>query len=136
MGHVLSFRIRVTTLTIKLGTPINIESNAFEAKTSLTSIIQNSGYAGLRELSQNTNPINNEKLVREDDRRTRRSQENMENVKKKKIEKLKSQKQFSSKGANLGLYKGPKGKHDESDENIAPSNSYLCSQPSNMSANK
>ena len=136
MDHIICFRIHVTTLTIKLGTPINIQSNAFEAKTSLTSIIQNAGYAGLRELSQNTNPINNEKLVREDDRRTRRSQENMTDVKKKKIEKLKSQKQFSSKGANLGLYKGPKGKHDESDENIAPSNSFLCSQTSNMSVNK
>ena len=135
-GPYYKFSRVVTTLTIILGTPINIESNAFEAKTSLTSIMQNSGYAGMRELSQNTNPINNEKLVREDDRRTRRSQENMENVKKKKIEKLKSQKQFAAKGANLGLYKGSKGKNDESDENIAPSSSYLCSQTFNMSANK
>ena len=53
--------------------------------------------------------------------------------KKKKIEKLKAQKQFSRKGPNLGLYKGQKGSHDPSDENIAPSNSYLCSQTSNMS---
>ena len=109
---------------------------AFEAKTSLTSIIQNSGYAGLRELSQNTNPINTEKLVKDNDRRTRRSRDNMTKVKQKKLEKLKSQKQFSSKGANLGLYKGRKGKNNPSDENIAPSESFLCSQTSNMSVNK
>ena len=67
---------------------------------------------------------------------TRRSRDNMTEVKKKKIEKLKSQKQFSSKGANLGLYKGQKGKNTPSDENIPPSDSFLCSQTSNMSVNK
>ena len=121
---------------MKLGTPINIQSNAFEAKTGLASIIQNAGYSGLRELSQNTNPVNTQKLVKEDDGRTRRSRDNMIESKKKKIEKLKAQKQFSKKGANLGLYKGQKGSHDPADENIAPSSSYLCSQTSNMSLKK
>ena len=87
-------------------------------------------------MSQNTNPINNDKLTHEDGRRTRRSQDNMLNVKKKKIEKLKSQKQFAQKGANLGLYKGRKGKQASPDENIAPSDTFLCSQTSNMSINK
>ena len=121
---------------MKLGTPINIQSNAFEAKTGLASIIQNAGYSGLRELSQNTNPINTQKLVKEDDGRTRRSRDNMIESKKKKIEKLKAQKQFSKKGANLGLYKGQKGKTDDSDENIAPSETFLCSQPTKMSTDK
>ena len=102
----------------------------------MTSIIQNSGYSGLREISQNTNPVNTERLVKEDDRRTRRSQDNMIDAKKKKIEKLKAQKQFSSKGADLGLYKGQKGSQNPSDENIAPSDTYLCSQASNMSIHK
>ena len=87
-------------------------------------------------MSQNTNPINNEKLAHEDGRRTRRSQDNMINVKKKKIEKLKSQKQFAKKGTDLGLYKGRKGKEVSPDENIAPSDTYLCSQTSNMSIHK
>ena len=102
----------------------------------MTSIIQNSGYSGLREISQNTNPVNTEKLVKEDDRRTRRSQDNMIEAKKKKIQKLKAQKQFSSKGAELGLYKGQKGSQDPSDENLPPSDTYLCSQASNMSIHK
>ena len=121
---------------MSLGTPINVLSNSFEAKTSLTSIIQNAGYSGLREISENTNPINTKKLVNEDDRQKRRSQDNMVNVKKKKIEKLKNQKQFAKKGANLGLYKGQKGKTDHPDENLAPSESFLCSQPSKMSTNQ
>ena len=60
----------------------------------------------------------------------------MIDAKKKKIEKLKAQKQFSSKGADLGLYKGQKGSQNPSDENIAPSDTYLCSQASNMSIHK
>ena len=127
---------RVETLTMSLGTPINVLSNQFEAKTSLTSIIQNAGYSGLREISENTNPVNTKKLVNDDDRQKRRSQDNMVNVKKKKIEKLKNQKQFAKKGSNLGLYKGQKGKTDDSDENIAPSETFLCSQPTKMSTDK
>ena len=80
--------------------------------------------------------MNTERLVKEDDRRTRRSQENMIDAKKKKIQKLKAQKQFSSKGAELGLYKGQKGSQDPSDENMAPSDTYLCSQTSNISIHK
>ena len=103
---------------------------------ALSSISQNAGHSGLREISENTNPINTQKLVNADDRQKRRSQDNMVNVKKKKIEKLKNQKQFAKKGSTLGLYKGQKGKTDDLDENKAPSETFLCSQPSKMSTNK
>ena len=116
-----------------LGTPINVTSDSFEAKMALSSITQNAGYSGLREISANTNPGNNEALVKIDDTRTRRSRDNMVEVKKKKVEKLRKQKQFTSKGANLSTYRGSKG--DDS-QNIAPSKSFLCSDTQNLSINK
>ena len=87
----------------------------------------------MRELSQNTNPLNTEVLVKNDDKRTRRSRDKMVYKKKKDIQRLKNQKQFSSKGKNLANYKGSAGTQDE---NETPSKSYLCSQPLNMSINK
>ena len=100
---------------------------------SLSSITQNAGFSGLREISRNTNPGNNESLVKTDDNRTRRSRDNMVEVKKKKVQKLKNQKQFTSKGAGLSTYKGSKG--DDS-QNIAPSKSFLCTNTHNLSLNK
>ena len=96
---------------------------------ALSSIVQNAGYSGLREISKNTNPANTECLVKSDDTRTRRSRDNMVEVKKKKIQKLKNQKQFSS----LSTYRGGKGTDNE---NVAPSKSFLCTEPHNMSLNK
>ena len=114
-----------------IGTPVHPLTNSFESKASLCSIIQNTGYAGLRELSQNTNPVNTELLVRNDDKRTRRSREKIVETKKKNVQRLRNQKQFASKGKNLATYKGAAGA--EKDENEAPSKSFLCSQASNMS---
>ena len=111
---------------------MNPLSNAFESKTSLCSIIQNSGYAGLREISQNTNPVNTEVLVKNDEKRTRRSRDKIVDSKKKYVRKLKNQKQFSSKGKSLATYKGSAGTQDE---NETPSKSFLCSQAANMSLN-
>ena len=51
-------------------------SDSFEAKMALSSITQNAGFSGLREISANTNPGNNEALVKIDDTRTRRSPNN------------------------------------------------------------
>ena len=96
---------------------------------ALSSISQNAGHSGLREISENTNPANTDALVKSDDTRTRRSRDNMVAVKKKKVEKLKKQKQFTSKKGGLATYKG--GKADNS-ENIAPSKSFLCSKTSNL----
>ena len=100
---------------------------------ALSSITQNAGYSGLREISANTNPGNDEALIKRDDTRTRRSRDNMVEVKKKKVEKLKKQKQFTSKGGNLSTYRGSKG--DDS-QNIAPSKSFLCTDTQNLSINK
>ena len=111
---------------------MNPLSNAFESKTSLCSIIQNSGYAGLREISKHTNPVNTKVLVKNDDKRTRRSREKIVDAKKKYVQKLKNQKQFTSKGKSLAYYKGSAGTQDE---NETPSKSFLCSQAANMSIN-
>ena len=115
-----------------LGDPINIESNQFEAKLALSSITQNAGYSGLRELSQSTNPENTNKLVKTDDDRTRRSRDNMDEVKKKKVQKLKQQKQYSS-AAGLSKYKGAKGNDKE---NTVPSKSFLCTKAKRLSLDK
>ena len=100
---------------------------------ALSSIIQNAGNSGLREISDNTNPANTQSLVKSDDTRTRRTRDNIVEVKKKKIQKLKKQKQLSSKGAGLSTYRGKKGNDDE---NTAPSNSFLCTEAHNLSLNK
>ena len=120
-----------------LGTPINITTDSFEAKMSQGSIMQNIGYDGLvTELSQGTNPVNQQSLIAKDSKRTRRSRENMTEVKKKKVEKIKKQKQFSSKGATLSQYRGPSSQNDENDENKPPSADFLCSKTLNLSLKK
>ena len=117
-----------------LGTPINIQTDSFEAKMSQGSIMQNIGYDGLvTELSQGTNSINQQSLIAKDSKRTRRSQDKMTDVKKKKVEKIKQQKQFSSKGASLSKYRG---QSNENDENKPPSADFLCSKTLNMSLKK
>ena len=117
-----------------LGTPINIQTDSFEAKMSQGSIMQNIGYEGLiTEFSQGTNPINQQSLIAKDSKRTRRSQDKMTEVKKKKIEKIKNQKQFNSKGASLSKYRG---QTNENDENKPPSADFLCSKTLNMSLKK
>ena len=114
-----------------LGTPINIQTDSFEAKMSQGSIMQNIGYDGLvTELSQGTNTTNQQSLIAKDSKRTRRSQDKMTDVKKKKIEKIKQQKQFSSKGASLSKYRG---QSNENDENKPPSADFLCTKTLNMS---
>ena len=120
-----------------LGTPINVQTDSFEAKMSQGSIIQNIGYDGLvTELSQATNLVNQQSLIAKDSKRTRRSQDKMTEVKKKKVEKIKQQKQFSSKGAALSQYRGRSGQNDENDENKPPSADFLCSKTLNMSLKK
>ena len=117
-----------------LGTPINIQTDSFEAKMSQGSIMQNIGYDGLvTEFSQGTNPTNQQSLIAKDSKRTRRSQDKMTDVKKKKIEKIKQQKQFSSKGASLSKYRG---QSNENDENKPPSADFLCTKTLNMSLKK
>ena len=96
--------------------------------------MQNIGYDGLvTELSQGTNPTNQQSLIAKDSKRTRRSQDKMTDVKKKKIEKIKQQKQFSSKGASLSKYRG---QSNENDENKPPSADFLCTKTLNMSLKK
>jgi len=113
-----------------IGDPINIESNQFEAKLALSSITQNAGYSGLREFSQDTNPVNTNALVKADDNRTRRSRDNMDEVKKQKVQKLKKQKQYSSAAKGLSTYKGKKG--DDKDK-TTPSKSFLCTKAKKLS---
>ena len=110
-----------------------MQSNLFEAQMALSSITQNAGFSGLREISENTNPGATDSLVKTDDTRTRRSRDNMVEVKKKKVQKLRNQKQFTSKGASLSTYKGSKG--DDS-ENVAPSKTFLCTKTHDLSINK
>ena len=51
-------------ITHELGTPINVRSNAFEARLSLAAIIQNCGFGELySEFSPDTNPMNTSKIV-------------------------------------------------------------------------
>lgn len=76
-------------------------TNSFESKASLCSIIQNTGYAGLRELSQNTNPVNTELLVRNDGKRTRRSREKIVDTKKKNAP---SKSFLCSKASNMSIH--------------------------------
>ena len=121
----------LTSFDLDLGDPINIESNHFEAKLALASITHNAGYSGLRELSQNTNPVATSTLVKRDDDRTRRSRDNMVETKKKKIQKLKNQKQFTSKAAGLSTYKGDKATANT--ENTAPSKTFLCTKARKLS---
>ena len=121
----------MTSFDLDLGDPINIESNHFEAKLALASITHNAGYSGLRELSQNTNPVATSSLVKRDDDRTRRSRDNMVETKKRKIQKLKNQKQFTSKAAGLSTYKGDKAV--ENTENTAPSKTFLCTKARKLS---
>ena len=96
--------------------------------------MQNIGYEGLvQELSQGTNPVNQNSLIAKDTKRTRRSQDKMTEVKKKKIEKVKQQKQFNTKGSSLSSYRG---KSSQNDENKAPSADFLCSKTLNMKLEK
>ena len=115
------------------GDPINIESNQFEAKLGLGSIIQNAGFSGIRDLSQNTNPENTAALLKTDENRTRRSRDNMDEVKKQKVQKLKKQKQYSSSTTGLSTYKGGKGNDDK---NTAPSKTFLCTKAKSLSLDK
>ena len=124
----------MTSFDLDLGDPINIESNRFEASLALGSIIQNAGYSGLRELSQNTNPIATNSLVKRDDDRTRRSRDNIIDNKKKKVEKLKNQKQFTSYTAGLSTYKGKKAV--DNTENTPPSKAFLCTKARKLSLDK
>ena len=124
----------MTSFDLDLGDPINIESNRFEASLALGSITQNAGYSGLRELSQNTNPIATKSLVKRDDDRTRRSRDKIVDNKKKKVEKLKNQKQFTSKTAGLSTYKGNKAV--DNTENTPPSKAFLCTKPRKLSLDK
>ena len=101
---------------------------------ALSSITQNAGHSGLRELSQGTNPVNTKSLVKRDDDRTRRSKDNMTDVKKKKVQKLRSQKQYNSKTAGLSTYRGNKA--DENSQNVPPSKSFLCTEARKLSLDK
>ena len=69
----------------------------------------------------------------QDSKRTRRSQEQMPDVKKKKIQRLKNQKQYSKKGAGLSKYRGNSG---ENDENMPPSDDFLCSKTQKLKLEK
>ena len=124
----------LTSFDLDLGDPINIESNHFEAKLALASITHNAGYSGLRELSQDTNPVATSSLVKRDDDRTRRSRDNMVENKKKKIQKLRNQKQFSSKTPELSTYKGDKAADNA--QNTAPSKAFLCTKAKKLSLDK
>ena len=74
-----------------LGTPINIQTDLFEAKMSQGSIMQNIGYEGLiTEFSQGTNPINQQSLIAKDSKRTWRSLDKMTDVKKKRKSRIKN----------------------------------------------
>ena len=44
-----------------------MQSNLFEAQMALSSITQNAGFSGLREISENTNPGATESLIKTDD---------------------------------------------------------------------
>ena len=113
------------------GTPINVESNHFEAKMAMASIQQNVGYSGmLQEISPNTSLVNSQTLVNSDMTRTRRSQENMPKVKKNRLQKVYQQKQYQ--GKSLTQYRGKK----KQDENETPSESFLCSETKNMALKK
>ena len=117
-----------------LGTPINIQTQSFEAKMAQASIMQSVGYEGMiTELSQGTSSLNQQSLISKDSKRTRRSQEQMPEVKKKKIQRLKNQKQYSKKGAGLSKYRGNSG---ENDENKPPSADFLCSQTQKLKLEK
>ena len=102
---------------------------------AMCSITQNAGYDGLlREVSANTSSLNSQTLSNSDEKRKRRSQENMNDTKKKRLQKVYSQKQYQSdKTKNLTKYRGKKLANDE---NIAPSDSFLCSQTKKMSLKK
>ena len=119
-------------MTSYSGTPINIRSDHFEAKMAMGCMQQNVGYSGmLEEISPNTSLVNSQTLVKADDTRTRRSQENMTQVKQKRLQKVYNQKQYQGKG--LTPYHG---KRKPTDENEAPSTTFLCSKTQNMALKK
>ena len=98
---------------------------------SMASIQQNIGYDGmLQEVSPNTTSVNSQTLSKKDDTQRRRSQENMSKNKEKRQQKLYNQEQY--KGQNLTTYRGKR----KTDENIAPSDSFLCSKTKNLALKK
>ena len=100
---------------------------------AMSSITQNVGHSGLiQEVSSSTSSLNSQSLVKADDNRKRRSQENMVETKKNRLQKVYRQDQYQ---AAKGLTKY-RGKKVQNDENIAPSESFLCSETKNMSLKK
>ena len=100
---------------------------------AMCSITQNKGYSGLlEEVSSSTSSLNSTSLAKADDKRKRRSQENMVETKKNRLQKVYRQDQYQAV-KSLTKYRGKKLQNDE---NIAPSDSFLCSQPNNMSFKK
>ena len=82
-----------------LGTPINIQTQSFEAKMAQASIMQSVGYEGMiTELSQGTSSLNQQSLISKDSKRTRRSQEQMPEVKKKKFKDSKIKSNTAKRG--------------------------------------
>ena len=97
----------------------------------MASMQQNVGYSGmLHEISPNTTLVNTQTLVNSDNTRTRRSRDNMTQVKQNRLKKVYGQEQY--KGAGLTQYRG-KAKNNE---NVAPSESFLCSKTQNMALKK
>ena len=94
---------------------------------AMCSITQNVGYSGLlEEVSSNTSSMNSQSLSSSDDKRKRRSQENMTETKRNRLQKVYNQSQFrSDKSKSLTKYRG---KRSDNDENIAPSETFQCSQ--------
>ena len=106
-------------------------SDQFEAKMAMASIQQNIGYSGmLKEISPNTSSLNAQTIIKSDQTRTRRSQENMQKTKQNRLQKVYAQEQY--KGKSLTPYRGKR----KSDENVAPSESFLCSATKNMALKK
>ena len=91
--------IRANNDPFVLGTPINIQTQSFEAKMAQASIMQSVGYEGMiTELSQGTSSLNQQSLISKDSKRTRRSQEQMPEVKKKKFKDSKIKSNTAKRG--------------------------------------